>query len=205
MSEPQLEERSLKIQDEDAKSPTKAIQEPPAQQELAEPAAEPEAAATVAETADSPVEKTSDGDPTKIDTTPSNEVSARSGRDNVKDAEVGGDRQAEGAGPKQQQGADTQESTDSEREDDDDDSVDAIADAIREVNISHNPNISHSAYHRFDDGSIEVGSGFTTPGMYVARESGIAYDTSCDPPQPCFNCQGNHWRKDCPRRATFSR
>ncbi|KAJ0405676.1 hypothetical protein ATCC90586_004479 [Pythium insidiosum] len=202
MSEPQLEERSLKIQDQDPAPPTRDIQEPPAQQELAESAAEPEAAATVG---DSPVEKTSDGDSTEIDTTPSNEDSAGSGRDNVKDAEVGGDRQDEEAGPQQQQGADTQETTGNEREDDDDGSVDAITNGIGEVNITHNPNIAHSAYHRFDDGDTEVGSGFTTPGMYVARESGIVYDTSCDPPQLCFNCQGNHWRKDCPLNRTCRR
>ncbi|KAJ0389289.1 hypothetical protein P43SY_010410 [Pythium insidiosum] len=73
----------------------------------------------------------------------------------------------------------------------------ADGDAIREVSISHNPTVSHSTNHRFDGGSIEAGS---IPGKFVPR--GNVYDTSCDPPQPCFNCQGNHWRKDCPEVAS---
>lgn len=33
---------------------------------------------------------------------------------------------------------------------------------------------------------------------YRAR-NGTLYDTTNPPPGRCFNCNGNHWRKDCPR------
>eukprot|EP00121_Abeoforma_whisleri_P003503 Awhi_evm1s3146 len=35
--------------------------------------------------------------------------------------------------------------------------------------------------------------------VYTAR-NGNTYDTRKAPPGLCFNCQGRHWRKDCPHR-----
>merc|ERR1711920_131238 len=35
--------------------------------------------------------------------------------------------------------------------------------------------------------------------FYTSR-SGHVHDTTGPPPQPCLNCGGPHWRKDCPRR-----
>lgn len=33
---------------------------------------------------------------------------------------------------------------------------------------------------------------------YTAGGSGHTYDTNNPAPQPCFNCDGPHWRRNCP-------
>mmetsp|Transcript_30307 Transcript_30307/g.39124 ORF Transcript_30307/g.39124 Transcript_30307/m.39124 type:complete len:178 (-) Transcript_30307:194-727(-) len=43
------------------------------------------------------------------------------------------------------------------------------------------------------------GSAWVGNNMYLARNGNI-YDTTRPPPGDCFNCGGNHWRKDCPLR-----
>jgi len=41
--------------------------------------------------------------------------------------------------------------------------------------------------------------------IYYVSAKGNVYDTSEPPPEPCFNCGGPHWRKDCPRRTCCPR
>lgn len=51
------------------------------------------------------------------------------------------------------------------------------------------------------EGMSEFGVGWVGQSSYKSR-AGHTYDTTKPPPQPCFNCRGNHWRKDCPRHRS---
>lgn len=66
----------------------------------------------------------------------------------------------------------------------------------------------HKDIHGTDNGDLIFRSTFMTNGVrgvawegengYRAR-NGNLYDTTKPPPGRCWNCNGNHWRKDCPR------
>lgn len=44
---------------------------------------------------------------------------------------------------------------------------------------------------------IAVGYGYDRNTNTYTSEGGIVHDMSGSPPGRCFNCGGNHWRKDC--------
>jgi len=70
----------------------------------------------------------------------------------------------------------------------------------------NDPRPAHSTFveYRNEHGQREVvaGAGWIGENTYEAAGSRRTYDTTQPPPQPCFNCRGNHWRKDCPYRLT---
>ena len=49
---------------------------------------------------------------------------------------------------------------------------------------------------------IASGRGHIGPNLYQT-DRGRVYDTTRPPPQPCYNCEGMHWRKDCPYGLSF--
>ena len=45
---------------------------------------------------------------------------------------------------------------------------------------------------------IASGPGFSNGGKTYTSKGGNVFNTKNPPPGRCFNCQGPHWRKDCP-------
>ncbi|GLE03747.1 hypothetical protein PINS_up012649 [Pythium insidiosum] len=190
MGEPEVEEQTRKPQDEVPTEPVKVSEETPVVQKEAEkPATEVEVAAP-----DSTDVKKAVDEEVDEEATPEKEKEKEA--ETAKDANKAND------------GASTATTVDVARESSttsvivnpnvEDSSVDALTQAISNVSL-HN-----SSYHRYDDGTVEVGAGFAVPGKYISIKGNV-HDTSKPPPQPCFNCQGDHWRKDCPWRREYNR
>lgn len=55
---------------------------------------------------------------------------------------------------------------------------------------------------RTNPGSIIMGPGFSNDGFIYTGRGGRSHCTHKPPPFTCFNCDGPHWRKNCPFRNT---
>lgn len=61
----------------------------------------------------------------------------------------------------------------------------------------HLPVFRSTNYTNPATGNAIRGSGWLDPNTYQSRK-GHVHNTQRPPPLPCFNCNGNHWRKNCP-------
>jgi len=58
---------------------------------------------------------------------------------------------------------------------------------------------THGLVFRSTNTPDVCGQAWIGANTYQSR-AGHVHDTRAPPPQPCFNCGGMHWRKDCPNR-----
>ena len=73
--------------------------------------------------------------------------------------------------------------------------MDDLVNALFNVGINANP-VCRST---FRNNGVR-GWGWVGENRYQSR-NGRVHDTTRPPPGDCFNCGGNHWRRDCPYRT----
>uniref|UniRef100_A0A7S1GSJ2 Uncharacterized protein n=1 Tax=Hemiselmis andersenii TaxID=464988 RepID=A0A7S1GSJ2_HEMAN len=76
-----------------------------------------------------------------------------------------------------------------------------VMDRVRIQDVRQGPDSAPVCRSSYRHGGTVRGVGWGEgPGhslSYTGGSSGRTYDTSAPPPQPCFNCGDDHWRRDC--------